>query len=395
MEQQKPEKILYVITKSNFGGAQRYVYDLASGLPRDTYEVAVACGGNGPLVSKLTAEHIPVYHVQNFERDINLLKELRAMRELARIIRTVRPDIIHLNSSKAGGTGALVARLCGVKTIVFTAHGWPFNEPRTALWRCIVWALSYLTTLLSHRVIVVSEYDKTRARMPFLSSRIVLIQTALPPIPFKTREDARLLIPTTFRTRHRDSVWIVSTSEHTRNKNLTMLLRALATLVERGHTGICLTLMSDGEDRPLLERMVDELNIRDYVYFTGFVDEARTYLKAFDIFVLPSLKEGMPYGLLEAGQAELACVASKVGGIPEVMEDGVSGFLINPRNETTLTNAITELITSPTLRVTLGQNLKRKVETDHSLEHMIDETMRVYENLEHVLKPPNPALFAS
>lgn len=380
----KRKKILYVITKSNFGGAQRYVFELATSLPKDQYEVAVACGGNGILTEKLKVAGISVFQIKSFERDINLKKEFSSLFELARVIRTFRPDIVHLNSSKAGGIGALVSRLLGVRNIIFTAHGWAFWENRSLLWRLIVWKLSWITALLCHHIIVVSQYELTRTPLPFVRKKLTCIHTALPPIVFLERNRARvLLFPETDRTWHGDTAWVVSTSEHNHNKNLLPLIKAVETHNAKNAQRVFLTLMSDGDERTSLESYVREHKLTDSVAFTGYVDDARSYLKAFDIFVLPSRKEGFPYGLLEAGAAGLACIASNVGGIPEIITDYETGILINPYEKDSITRAL-EYLTIDTPRdipprYILGEALQKKVLSKYTLDKMCTETQKLYQ----------------
>lgn len=377
------KKILYVITKSNLGGAQRYVLELATSLPKNEYAVTVACGGNGILTEKLQAAGISVYTIRNFERDINIWKEIKSLFELREVIHTVHPDIVHLNSSKAGGSGALVARLMGIPHIVFTAHGWPFHEQRGIVWRTLIWILSWITTLLAHTTIVVSRFDLTHAHMPFTRKKIHHIPIALPPITFIERSSARsALFSKEILLRHTHDFFMVSTGEHTPNKNLQTLLKALKIHNETHTKKIFLTLMSDGEERPLLEAYVHTHHLEDMVHFTGFVDNARTYLKAFDMFILPSLKEGMPYGLLEAGAAGLTSIASNVGGIPDIIEDQKTGILINPREKVSIVQALAHLTndTPRDLSVThlLGQTLKKKIAEKYTLQSMIENTVKVY-----------------
>jgi glycosyltransferase involved in cell wall biosynthesis len=379
MEHKNKKKILYVITKSNFGGAQRYVYELATGLPPEHIEAVVAFGGHGLLQDKLEAAHIRTATIKSFERDINLVKELRSIRELYILIKKERPDVVHLNSSKAGGSGALIARLCGVKNIIFTAHGWPFYEPRNLLWRAVVWFFSYLTTFLVHHVIVVSRHDYEGARMLGLMHKISLIHTALPDITFESKADARAtLFPPSVIVAHADDVWLVSTGEHTRNKNLGALINALAHLRELGYENLFLTLMGDGEERAHLEHLVKLHNLESNVYFTGFMPEARTFLNAFDIFLMPSWKEGFPYGLLEAGAAGLTVVASNVGGIPEVIEHENTGRLIDPAKPSMLSDALIALISNPAHMHALGETLRTRVITTFRIETMREHTYMLY-----------------
>src|SRR3989344_3387314 len=128
--QKKKGKILYIITKSNWGGAQRYVFDLATRLPKEDFEIAVAHGGNGLLAEKLCTARIRTIKVKKFERNVKLFKDIAVFFELLSLLRRERPDIVHLNSSKAGGIGALSARFTGIKNIIFTSHGLVFDEDR-------------------------------------------------------------------------------------------------------------------------------------------------------------------------------------------------------------------------------------------------------------------------
>jgi glycosyltransferase involved in cell wall biosynthesis len=378
--EQKTKKILYVITKSNFGGAQRYVYELATSLPRDRFEVVVAFGGGGFLKTRLEEAGIRTHTIASFARNINFLKELRSMGELYQLMRHERPDVVHLNSSKAGGSGALIARLCGVKNIIFTVHGWPFYEKRNLLWRLIVWKLSYITAILSHHVIVVSKHDRDGGRMPGTRHKVTLIHTALPSIQFESKEQARAtLFPEEVIHAHQDDLWLVSTGEFTGNKNLALLIDMLAREKERGHTNLFLTLVGDGEFREELTRLVSIHGLMGHVYFTGYIPEARTLLKAFDVFLLPSKKEGFPYGLLEAGAAVLPVIASRVGGIPELIEHHKTGYLIDPYDPESLCEAIEDILHDTNAAHQCALRLKENVMRDHGLARMCARTFALYD----------------
>lgn len=378
----KKQKILYIITKSNFGGAQRYIFELATGLPQDHFEIVVACGGTGILVEKLKKVGIRTYNIKSFARDINLLKELRSLRELWNIIHTERPDVVHLNSSKAGGSGTLIARLLGVPRIIFTAHGWPFFEERPVPIQSIIWFFSYITVLLAHKTIVVSHHDLQKAHMPFVAHKLIHINTAVPQFVFKERTVARAeLFPHDVMLYHTQDTWVVSTGEHTRNKNLYMLIDAVIQVNKTLSPPIFLTLMGDGEDREHLKRYAEEQGAAKQIFFTGFVDDARSYLRAFDIFALPSRKEGLPYGLLEAGLAGLGCIASNVGGIPEIICDTTYGTLIDPHDVAALSHALQSYAKNPTHAILCGAALKAHIVNTYDLETMLRKTSTLYDSM--------------
>src|SRR3989344_4686139 len=167
------KKILYLVTKGNWGGAQRYVFDLASHLPVGL-EPVVALGQGAALEAKLTARNMRVIHVPSLQRNINPVKDIRAFLDILKIIRREHPAILHLNSTKAGGLGALAGRIAGVPRIIFTAHGWTFNEHRPLPQKVVITALQWLTVLLSHVTVAVSQHIQAQmSRFPFTSSKIL------------------------------------------------------------------------------------------------------------------------------------------------------------------------------------------------------------------------------
>ena len=177
---QAPKKVLFVITKSNWGGAQRYVYDLATNLPKDKFDIKVILGGTGDadaptgiLAVNLMEKGIPRVWIKEFMRDISIAREWDVYKLLIEIFEKEKPDVIHLNSSKAGGIGALAARRLGIKKIIFTVHGWPFLEDRSIFSKGLIWFASWINVLLCDKVICISDYDlKIGHRMPFLKKNL-------------------------------------------------------------------------------------------------------------------------------------------------------------------------------------------------------------------------------
>jgi glycosyltransferase involved in cell wall biosynthesis len=311
-------RILYLITKSNWGGAQHYVYTLATEAKKAGAEVGVACGGTGArhaptglLVERLTAAGVRTYPVSAFMRDISLVQEMRAFRELVRLIRDVQPDILHVNSSKAGGLGALAGRVAGVPRIIFTAHGWPFWEERPWLVRALLFFFSWLTALLAHRVIVVSDYDRQVTRsMPGISRKTVRIYNG---IDLSTPLGSGAVIRDAFPP----GVSITGTiGETTRNKNQAVLIEA----ARQDPSRYVAIVGTDGDERPRLEALIARYQLNKRVKLFGYIPWHEV-LRGFDTFALPSVKEGLPYVLIEARLAGLPIEANRsVGGIAEILD---------------------------------------------------------------------------
>lgn len=303
------KKVLFVITKSNWGGAQRYVYDLATALPKSEFEVQVAFGQPGLLARKLEAARLQTHAIQSLQRDVSIATDMKSFFELLKLFRTERPDVVHLNSSKAGGIGALAARLAGVPRIIFTAHGWPFWERRNALSRSLIYLFSWITALLSHKIIVVSNYDlKVAQRMPFIGGKAVRIYNGI---------DTHLSLGSgeVIRSAFPEGVRITGTvSELTKNKNQISLIEQA-----RRDPTMYVAIVGEGEDRSHLTKKIEAYGLKTRVKLFGFMP-AHEVLKGFDVFALPSIKEGLPYVLLEAKAAGLPIVANRVGGIGEILD---------------------------------------------------------------------------
>ncbi len=369
---EKRRKVLFLITKSNFGGAQRYVFDLATHLPKEEFEVVVAAGGGGPLVEKLTTAGVRTIQIPSLQRDINPLAEIKAFFEILAIIRHEKPDVLHLNSSKIGGLGALAGRLCGVKRIIFTAHGWEFNAPRPSWQKPFIRFFSLLSVFLAHHTIAISE--DIRCYVPrMLLKKTTVIHNGINPVATLPQDEVGQF----FKERGvpLDRPLIGTLAELHPVKGLRYAIEAIAHLRENG-TKAALVVMGEGDERGALEQLIRERNLEDSVFLLGFVPDAPRYLSAFTIFTLPSLSEGLSYALLEAGSAGLPVAATRVGGIPEVIEDGVNGILIPPQNSTALAEAFRILLSDDEQRY--GSALRERVQTHFSLEKMLTKIVELY-----------------
>lgn len=364
------KKVLYVITKSNWGGAQRYVHDLATNLP-ETYESVVAAGDHGLLFSKLHLQKVRTICVPGLARDISLVSDVIGLWELCRLFRQERPHVVHLNSSKAGFLGAIAARLMGVRHIVFTVHGWPFNEPVSYLSKFIRWGATLVTILLVHRTIAVSHFGTLLSP---LGLKTKTIHNGIQPIDFLSREEARRELCARAGISE-DSFIFGSIAELHVNKGFDILIEATYLVDD-----VQVIVIGEGEERPPLEQLIKELKLEDRIHLIGFIDNAARYLKAFDAFVLPSRTEALGYVLLEAGMAEIPVIASAVGGIPEIIEDQVSGDLFHAFNDLALAESMEEFKSSPNTIRHYADALKAHVERNFNLHTMIDKTVAMYEH---------------
>lgn len=314
-------KILYAITKSNWGGSQRYVFDLATAAHARGMDVVVAHGpssngasGEGELAKRLRDADIRTISLP-IENRASLSAILNTKHSLTTVLALEKPDIVHLNSSLIGIAGALAAWKCRTPKVIFTDHGWIFKEARSFPMRVITWIISWVTALLIHTIIVVSDDElRLTQQMPFVGHKAVRIYNGIDlDMQFGSGDIIRNAFP--------GGVHITGTvGELTKNKNQIALIEQA-----KNDPMLYVAIVGEGELRPMLETAIEEYGLETRVKLFGF-QPATEVLKGFDIFALPSIKEGLGYSILEARAAGLPIIANRIGGIPEAMDKPLSEF---------------------------------------------------------------------
>ena len=379
------QKVLFVITKSNWGGAQRYVYDLATNLPKEEFETKVALGGEGLLKEKLQENNIPIIPIPHLQRNINFAKELLSFFSLIKIFNKEKPDIIHLNSSKAGGIGAVAALLHklwnknhGLKTI-FTVHGWAFNEARTFRAKSAIYLSQWITSALSNNTIILSRHDYRQALgMPIIKqNKFSLIPLGIPEnqMNYLPKQSARKQLFRNIEISKYRNIVVGTIAEFTKNKGLGFLLDVLNILKPKN---LHLVVIGDGEEKEKIENRIEKEGLKENVTTCGFIQHAAKYIKAFDIFVLPSIKEGLPYTILESMNAGVPVVASSVGGIPDLIDHEKSGFLTIPQSSHSLAENLKKLAENETLRKQFSRASKTRAQEKFSFSSMLERTVALY-----------------
>lgn len=372
-------KVLFVITKSNFGGAQKYVYDLATNLSPEKFTVSIALGGSGVLSGMLKESGLRVITIPSLDRDISITKDIASFFSILRLLYKEKPTVAHLNSAKVSGLGALAARIAGVPKIIFTAHGWAFNEDRSFLSRLVIKTLSWVTILLSHKTIAVSDaIKKSTANWPFVKNKIIVIKNGVAEPKFLNREEARKeLCSRTGKELPADAFIVGTVAELHKNKGLQYAIEAMAKITPNDPT-LYYFIIGGGEEMGNLQAIIRDRNIENRVFLLGFTQNASRFLTAFDIFVLPSLTEALGLVILEAGLAGLPVIATNVGGIPEIIENKQTGLLVPLRDNDSIKESIMLLKNNPSLSKKLGDALKEKVLEEFSFDRTLNATISLY-----------------
>jgi glycosyltransferase involved in cell wall biosynthesis len=363
-------KILYIITQADGGGAQNYVLTLAK-----YFGGTIAAGSEATeLFDAAKNLQLTTYNLQHLKRAINPLNDFLGAWEIRRLIENEKPDIVHLNSSKAGILGSFAS--IGLKTkIIFTAHGFIFNEPMGSAKKNFYLAAEKLASGYRDYIITVSDADKNSALANNLISpnKVGTIHNGIGQIDFLNKQQARtdLKLPD-------DKIIIGTLANFYKTKGLDVLIDAVALLDEDIQSKIQVVIIGDGSERKNLEFRIMNYELGNCVKLMGKIPDASKFLKAFDIFVMPSRKEGFPYAILEAMAAGLPIIASNVGGMPEAL--GNAGMIIKPEDPKALANAIKYLV---------GDNEKRNELSRTALQRsklfteaiMLEQTQEIYRQI--------------
>jgi len=372
------QKILYVITKGNDGGAQRYVYDLVTHLDRKHFMPIVALGEAGILAEKLNHAGVRVVILNEMKNSLSPKQFWRTTKELYRLFRSEQPQIVHLNSSIAGAAGALAGRLVRVPKIIFTAHGWAFNENRPWYQKIIFKIIYWFTIKLSHRTIAVSAVTMKQMDYFGIKNKMKVIYNGRTLGVTYDHTEARGKIIDFFPTLkpYQTDPWLVCIAELHPIKRHELLIEAFTKVVKKNpHAKLC--LIGDGQLKREIEQQINNLNLDKNIFMLGHLIEASRYIKAFDGLVLASSSEAYPYVLVEAGLAGLPVVSTNVGGTSEIITNTKDGFLIEKEDGDALATAMNYVLEYKEQAQQLGKNLQTKL-SHNTVEHMTMLTEAIY-----------------
>jgi glycosyltransferase involved in cell wall biosynthesis len=385
----EPIRVLRVIARLNMGGPALHVAYLTAGLEPRGYETTLVAGtlARGEESMAFVAEGlgVPVVTINQLHREISPLRDAVAVLRLARLIRKLRPHILHTHTAKAGAIGRLAAMLAGPARppiVVHTFHGHVlrgyFGPVRAAGFRLLERWLARQATALVAVSPQVRDDLVALGVAPARQFAVVRLGIALEErvsADGEDRERLRSLLgiaPEWFVVG-----WIGRMTGVKRTDDVLLALRGLR---ERG-VDACLLMVGDGPDREHVERRAKELGVVRHCFFLGYQDDVAAFLSAFDAFVLPSGNEGTPVSAIEALAAGRPVVATRVGGVPDVVREGVDGYLVEAGDVEALADALARLAADPGLRERMGAAGRERVLPRYAVARLIDDVDRLYRSL--------------
>ncbi|MFH1772350.1 MAG: glycosyltransferase [Candidatus Omnitrophota bacterium] len=373
-------KVLHTHTLPVISGSGINTLLTMSGLNKARYNVEFACAPNGRLIDEAKAQEISFHPIRHFVQPVSVYHDIMALIELIFLMRRRRYDIVHSHNSKAGFITRLAAKLARIPIIIHTIHGFAFHDFEQPSRRGIFIALERFAAPFADKLIVISKplmewglrlkIGKPEQYVTIYSGIDLGRFNRIGDIADKKREFA---IPSQAKV-------IGVVSKLWEGKGHKCVLLAIKQIVSR-IPDIKFMFVGEGYLRKDLENLSLELGIRDHIVFTGFRNDIVELTAIFDIAVLASFFEGMGRVLLEAMALGKPVVASKVGGIVDIVEDRVTGILVPAGDVNALTGAIIELLENEQMRKKMGEAGRRTVDEKFNVRTMVCQIEDAYEEI--------------
>ena len=369
-------KILYVTTGAEFGGAPLHVLQLAEYMLKRGHEVGLVAAPEPRMMQEAKALGVKIFPNPHFVRPVVLWKDLRALWKVSQAVRQFKPDLVSAHSTKAGFAARFSCAIFGVPAI-FTAHGWAFTDGKNLISRYFLALAERLASKVTKKIICVSEHDKESAICLHVApeKKLKVIHNGMEPSLYLNADGSKSRFELGLSE---DEILITMVARFVPQKDHDTLFKALSFLPE---CGFKVALVGGGEREALFRREVEKQGLNGRVMFLGERRDVPQVLAASDIFVLSSNWEGLPRSIIEAMMSGLPVVATRVGGVPELVEDGVTGFLVPPKNPQALAKVLQRLLDDPELRRRMGQAGREKALREFTLDRMLRETEKVYEEV--------------
>ncbi|HJO18404.1 MAG TPA: glycosyltransferase family 4 protein [Vicinamibacterales bacterium] len=373
-----------MIARLNIGGPARHVILLSARIDPARYSTLLVTGHEAPSEGNMSslAKSVAVEPrvVAGLGREISLWRDLLAWFRLYRLCVRYRPHIVHTHTAKAGVLGRLAARAAKVPVIVHTYHGHVFQGYFSPLKTRLFLAIERWLGRSTQRLIAVSEavcQDLLQLGIGTPES-LVVIPLGLNLDPFLRCEDLRGQLRAELGLQP-DTPLVGIVARLVPIKAHEVFLKAAAKVCARFPQSRFL-LVGDGERLAELQLLVERLGLRDRVLFLGWRQDLDRVLADLDLVVLTSRNEGSPVCLIEAMAAARPVVATRVGGVADVVDDGITGCLVDADKPEDVANAIVELLGDENRRRAMGEAARQRVPR-FGIDRLVSDMDRLYGNL--------------
>ncbi|MGR5154513.1 glycosyltransferase family 4 protein [Photobacterium swingsii] len=360
-------------------GVQRVSLDELERLDLDQFKSYLICKEPGALTMEAKSKGIETLYCPNLTREISPWNDILAFFQLYRFFRRYKFDVVHSHSSKTGVIGRVAAKLAGVPMVIHTVHGFAFPAATNQLEKLVYLLMEWVGTKCSDKIICLHDADRDIAvdSLGAKDEQLEVIANGVDNIKYSPVTDDKKKLTRYQLGLKEDSTVVGMVGRLWNQKNPQAYIEAAINTLSK-NVDADFVLVGDGELKVILENKVEEAGFSNRVHFLGWRSDIPQILAALDIFVLPSLWEGMPLAILEAQATGLPCVVSNIQGNNHLVTNNKDGLLFDLREPEQLSEKIISLIDNKTKRIQLGQNARKKVLDKYNIDLRIKKIARLY-----------------
>jgi glycosyltransferase involved in cell wall biosynthesis len=375
-------RILHIHTLPIISGSGINTFLSMHGMDKTLYQVELACAPGGRLISLVQENHMEVRTFKNLVQPLHPFKDTLALLDLAVFLRRNPYHIVHTHNSKAGFLGRLAAKLAGVPVIIHTVHGFAFHDEEP-LWRQMLFRnLERLGSRWSDKMIFISQPLIDWALKDHIvgEEKITKIYSGIQLDKFQpVKSEEKERIRSKWALEKEEAV-VGIVSKLWEGKGHSVLIEAFK-LLKKKIKNAKLVIVGEGYLYDELFRRVNNNGLRESVLFTGFQMDVSEIIATFDVAVLPSFFEGMGRVILEAMAMEKPVVASRVGGIPDLIDQGINGLLVRPGDVKELADTLEKVLSDNKLARKLGREGRKRIQDQFSADVMVRSIEKLYREL--------------
>jgi len=380
-------KVAHIIARMITGGADENTLFTIEGLNKEKYEIDLITGEefNKDILNKVKNHPFDIIQIKGLKWKLNFLHDPIVLLKLIKLLKGKHYDIVHTHTTKAGILGRIAARIVGVPVIVHGLHGSTFEAFNSGLLNWLLFLFERLTGrftdayvsvsgVLSEKYIERGIGKKENYHTVYSGMELEIFYGVRGKINCRKKRGELGIDAGDFV--------IGNVARLETRKGHQFLLDAFKNVVgEQKYSQVKLLIIGEGNKRKYLENYVKELNLEDKVIFTGYREDVEELMALMDIFVLTSLREGLPRVLVQAAAVGMPSIAFNVDGVPEIIKDNYNGFLVKVKDVEQLENRIVKYMNNKELVLLHGQKGREFIENKWSIKGMIDRIDKIYQDL--------------
>ncbi|MFQ5753883.1 MAG: glycosyltransferase family 4 protein [bacterium] len=370
----RKHRIIHLQVLPLLSGVQKSMVDIITRLDDSQYDITVLCQGEGQLTQALERHNIKFITLPELRREINPYYDFLAFVKLYRLFRKEKFDLVHTHSTKPGIIGRLAAWAAGIKCVVHTVQGFAFHEHSPKLQIFLVAVLERLAGLASQKVIFVNSKDREVASKLNLvpPHKIVTIYNGIDLRQFNGSNGKNGL--------KRNGATVAMIARLWKQKAPQDYIASIPYVIDQQPDAKFL-VVGDGPLENELKQMSVRLGVSQNVVFLGWQQDITRLLHNIDVFVLPSLWEGLPVSILEAMAAAKPVIATNIKGNNELVVHGETGYLVEPNNPGQIGAHLLKMLNDSDLAKKMGRQGYLRVKTHFELAKTVKQTQALYQSL--------------